>query len=85
MAMIRRREERPPLSEPACRLVLAGDYAAHQGAPDDDFDDAFFDLVGVWRAHEPFLRAEAKRLNIQPQFGPGGTMFYAEAETEARL
>ncbi len=70
--------DRPPLSA-AVRAVVLGGWSAGRGIADDDglFELWAENLPGVarlWREHEVFLRAEAKRLGIEPR-EPGGRFF----------
>ena len=89
--MIRRRSthaEQPPLSAAVAVVALAGwgtEPAEGMGdrgglftlAMEPDRDDGF---ARLWRDHEPYLRAEAARRGITPEFCMDGCapMFFAE-------
>jgi hypothetical protein len=71
---------------PAVIAVLLGGWSAKpvaSGAPTDD-DGLFFELfeaneagiIRLWRRHEAFLRAEARRLGIEPAFPLEGRHVY---------
>lgn len=85
--MIRRRELQnatPPLDPAEVAIVLGGwlarprDGAGDTGAALDLFQANVAGVVRLWRAHEPWLRNEARRLGIAPAFGSRGQWFFGE-------
>jgi hypothetical protein len=76
----------PPLSPTAVCLLLGG-YSCDpaEGGPGGfgDAGDLYFGgdpaFAEAWTQHEAFLRAEAKRRGIEPEYAsPRGPMFFGE-------
>jgi hypothetical protein len=78
--------EEPPLGALVAVRLLAGWGVEPAEGPGDS--RGFLELLqgrhprvaALWRQHEPWLRAEARRRQIEPDWGPvdGPPMFYAE-------
>jgi hypothetical protein len=82
---------RAPLTEvavldSAVTAVLLAGWSARPPEGDDPATTALFELflerdagaARLWREHSEFLRMEAKRLKIAPEFGPRSRLFFAE-------
>jgi hypothetical protein len=82
MAIQKRTNAEIPLSAASVYTLLTGTFTAPAGA-DDTWDTLYFDgaeaAARLWRQHEAYLRAEARRLGIAPSSGIGGRLFFAEA------
>lgn len=77
----------PALDPGVVAIVLSGWTAVHAAASESDaacfdlFQSREHGILQVWAHHEAFLRAEAVRLGIEPQWPmPGGRRgFFGEA------
>ena len=85
--MRRARQPAAPDLKPQTIAILLDGWAAEAPEPSPHgfgagllelFDDA--SLVGLWRAHETFLRATARRWKWEPRFrgADGRLRYYAE-------
>ncbi len=76
----------PVLSAGVVGVLLAG-WEKSNLAGDDQLFDLFMrrdtGVVALWRQHESFLRGEARRLGIEPDFEmpSGQALFFAEFAT----
>ena len=79
------RHQVSPVSPATAAVLLGGWCAPPLDGLEHGFSGGFLDLyeaggagiVRLWRTHERFLRSEAARLGIEPEFeGDGGERLY---------
>jgi hypothetical protein len=86
MAITRRGDPKPPLSD-ECAAVLLGGWSARPPGGERPGDSSLFDLfaardegiVQLWREHEEYLRERAMAWGIEPAYPKRGTrVFFGE-------
>jgi len=81
---LKNRNQEAPLSPAVVATVLGGWGTTSSLGDDDGLFDLYMSrqtgVVALWAEHEAFLRAEARRLKITPDFEmpDGRVLFFAE-------
>ena len=80
----------PPLSPDVTCLLLGGYRCSPAEGSAEGFGGTLDLYIGgdvaiaaAWREHAAYLRQEAKRRGIEPDWGPRGDQFFAEARAVA--